>query len=320
MTTLSLKIKKTLFSLFLFTFINACFFQASAQEQLAPLYEHTAQLSEPRYGHTTVKVEGVTFVIGGADLTKYHSTIEVIGNKTLETHILNLNIIPRRYGAAAWDGKESIYIFGGQTLRPNDARKVEVINLRTLEVSAAPSMPVNCHSITAARIKGDIYISGGSCAVNKNRRAKPSSKVHKYSIAKRTWSLASPLKHRVETKTIALNNQLYMIAGYTGKGSITEVMRFNPQSNEWTQLPPIPLKTSAHSLVAVNNKIYVLGDYNDMGRSFAFDTDSQQWQKLDLSFNPVRHASAVYGHGKILLVGGYTGDSQAHNYIQTINL
>jgi hypothetical protein len=325
LATQRLKIKQILFSMMTLIVINGCSSVPSQKSLVEPVH---SKLSEPRYGHTIVNAGDETFVIGGAnffidraDSQVLLNTVEIIDNKTLETRVASINITPRRYAAAVWDGKDSIFVFGGQTYSSNAAVKVDVININTLEVSHAPDMPLNCHGITAAKIKDDIYISGGSCTKSIFTQKKASSKVHKYSIKEQAWSSVAPLGQGLETKTIALKNKLYAIGGYTGEKAVTDVMQYNPKSNEWVHLPSIPIKTSAHALVARRNKIYVLGDYEDMDRSYEFDVKKQAWKQLNLNFKPVRHSSAVYADKKIILVGGNTGgNGPSHDYIQTIKL
>ena len=282
-----------------------------------------SHLNAPRFGHSVVQVGDSVYTIGGLNKNGLLTSIEVIDTQTLKSTIKQIDITPRVYGSAVWDGKDSIYVIGGLTNINQGAYRahLDIINIKTLEVTTGPDMPIRCDRPSASRVGNDIYVSGGMCDTDNRNETGYSSVVQKYSLDSQTWSSVAPLPHRMETKTVTANGKLYAVGGYTGKSAVTTVVQYDPESDTWLELPPLPVKTSAHSLVAVGDSIIVLGDYEEMNRSLLYDTNKRVWNELTIPFKPVRHASASNKDNQVILVGGNTGSNGPfHNYIQSIQI
>ncbi|RUO81418.1 hypothetical protein CWI84_01275 [Idiomarina tyrosinivorans] len=80
-------------------------------------------LDVARYGHAAAADNENIYVFGGANKDGFLSSIEIIDPKTNQATLLEDKIIPRRYFTAVWDGKQSIYLFGGISLRNGKVRQ-----------------------------------------------------------------------------------------------------------------------------------------------------------------------------------------------------
>ena len=54
----------------------------------------------------------------------------------------------------------------------------------------------------------------------------------------------------------------------------------------------------------LNNKIYVFGDYQDLGRVCQYDFSTKEWSIIKSNFKGCRPAAVVKRKGKIFILGG----------------
>ncbi|MEW4567617.1 kelch repeat-containing protein [Tautonia sp. JC769] len=98
--------------------------------------------------------------------------------------------------------------------------------------------------------------------------------------------------------------------------SVAEVARFDPETREWTDLPPLPEPRSTHDAAVLGDSLYVVGGWSmtggDSGDAYFLDdalrldlSDPEAgWVALPPPPTP-RRALAVAAHdGKIFVVGG----------------
>ncbi|MCG8586625.1 MAG: DUF1668 domain-containing protein [Pirellulales bacterium] len=120
--------------------------------------------------------------------------------------------------------------------------------------------------------------------------------------------------------------KLYRIGGFTAHNhsgeeadlrSVSDVARFDPKTNKWEKLPPLPEPRSSHDAVVHDNKIYVVGGWQLRGKD-----SKPEWHQsayvLDLAQNELkwqslpkppfqRRALSVGAQGdRIFVVGGIT--------------
>lgn len=126
---------------------------------------------------------------------------------------------------------------------------------------------------------------------------------------------------------VAHGNHLYRIGGFSAKNaegedhnlwSQNDVASIDPQTSEWTELPPLPERRSSHDAAVVGDAIYVVGGWAMSG------PDQTQWHttawKLDLKQQPLywqpiaappfqRRALAAAAHdNKLYVIGGMDQD------------
>lgn len=102
--------------------------------------------------------------------------------------------------------------------------------------------------------------------------------------------------------------------------SVSEVSAYNPTSNQWSSLPPLPAPRSSHDAAVIGNTIYVAGgwqlrgsagkpSWHDTAWSLDLSVESPTWQPL--ATPPFqRRAVAVAGlAGKLYVIGGMESDN-----------
>jgi hypothetical protein len=101
------------------------------------------------------------------------------------------------------------------------------------------------------------------------------------------------------------------IAGPSGTTQTNDAARFNPQTNSWEPLPPMPIALGVYGMAAANNRIYVVGGSDIPTRTLTttiqvFDIGTNSW-----SIGPsVPRTSGVQGpavavvNNKLYVIGG----------------
>jgi N-acetylneuraminic acid mutarotase len=129
---------------------------------------------------------------------------------------------------------------------------------------------------------------------------------------KGTWSTKAPLPtKRFEVGSVTLGNKIYVIAGESnGEPATKFITEYDPATNRWRELAPIPHVTSHPGVAAGNGKIYVLGGFTGvphlgaMDIAFEYDVAADKWRALPpLSSTRASIGTAFVG-GKLHAIGG----------------
>jgi N-acetylneuraminic acid mutarotase len=109
------------------------------------------------------------------------------------------------------------------------------------------------------------------------------------------------------------DGKLYVFGGSTGAftGQRDSAAVYDPGTDQWTLLDPMPTARSAATANLIGGKIYVAGGLDSSGASISsvdvFDVSSLSWDSPTTSMNAARshHASTVIA-GKLYVFGGRT--------------
>ncbi len=93
-----------------------------------------------------------------------------------------------------------------------------------------------------------------------------------------SWTTLAPLPMRqsmylvdaVYTGTAALNGKIYYI-------DLNMTLRYDPETNNWTELATLPIKNHWGTLVTCQNKIYVIGGSSDIPTQ-VYDPTTDTWE------------------------------------------
>lgn len=128
------------------------------------------------------------------------------------------------------------------------------------------------------------------------------------------WFTRTPMPvGRQETAPAVLNGKIYIPAGYTVGGQVTTIVEvFDPATNSWSNITPVPEPLHHYGLTAANGRLYLLGAYQGstftpMNRGYVFIPDSNLWRPVaNLPVARGAHMAVEFG-GKIFLFGGIIG-------------
>ncbi|MGD9857829.1 MAG: DUF4198 domain-containing protein [Planctomycetaceae bacterium] len=122
---------------------------------------------------------------------------------------------------------------------------------------------------------------------------------------------------------VAHGGKLYRIGGFTAKNAAGEehdlwsqngAAAFDPQTNNWTDLPPLPEPRSSHDAAVVGDTIYVVGGWamaGDAGHAWHETAWKMDLSQQPLSWKPLpaprfqrRALTAAAHEGKLYVIGG----------------
>jgi N-acetylneuraminic acid mutarotase len=125
------------------------------------------------------------------------------------------------------------------------------------------------------------------------------------------WAPGTALPVRVaENAAVALGGRIYLAGGLDIDGKTVDTFQsYDPTTDTWTSLPPLPEPRDHMGLAVVDDKIYLTGggiffQPKVSSGTWAFDPATSRWTALaPMPKGRWQHASAVV-EGRIYLVGG----------------
>ncbi len=115
-----------------------------------------------------------------------------------------------------------------------------------------------------------------------------------------------------ETSVVALNGEVLVIGGFgTDLQFSGRVEAYNPDTDSWRLLPPVPANVHHANAEVAAGKLYILGylgqGFGQVGTMFEYDPMTDAWTELgDMPAPRARGASAVVSmDGLIYVVGGF---------------
>lgn len=99
--------------------------------------------------------------------------------------------------------------------------------------------------------------------------------------------------YRTEKRMICPDNDnVYMLGGYAGSGTITGMNRYNFTTTQFTVLAPMPRSLNGHTVGWYNGKLYCAGGYSDTAPAgdntavHRYDPGTNTWTKITDSPRP----------------------------------
>lgn len=209
--------------------------------------------------------------------------------------------VPERVDHAAFVGNRGdLYVIGGY-VDGEPTAAVWRFSTRTRRWSALPPMRISRGAPAAAVIKGKIYVVGGSSqALGKPVAV---SDLEIYDIAARKWSRGPSMRTpRHHHGAAALGGRL-IVAGGRGNDdlSLNTVEQFDPSTNRWTRLAPLPVGVGGLAVVAAAGQIIAIGGGDDEEQwvspaTWALGPNDTTWRRLaDLNLARHGHGAAAVG-------------------------
>ena len=161
---------------------------------------------------------------------------------------------------------------------------------------------------------------------------KPAGVVYEYDPAADKWTKKKPMALPAHHVALAsFNNKIYAFGGfvYPTSGSaawvpIDNAWEYDPATDSWKALAPMPIKRGAASAAVVGDRIYVIGGattqpwakenflsqvtpQRGLGTVQAYDPKTNTWKELTPMPTPRNHAAIGAVNGKIYVIGGRVG-------------
>ncbi|MEM9776313.1 MAG: kelch repeat-containing protein, partial [Chloroflexota bacterium] len=210
-------------------------------------------------------------------------------------------------GASAVSVGNDIYLTGGMQSDGNinsDLYVYNTIDRAWKNGTAKPDPFINSAAVAVDQL---VWIIGGEDA---NGNETGTTQVYRPSDD--AWLTATNLPKPI-TKGLALTDgsRLFHIGGRSDGGVIADVFAYDPITDSWSSLPPLPEGRSSAAGGIVNGIIYVIGGANAAGEAtatcFEFALSGTNWETCAAMGNSRIDASSSVILNRIYILGGETG-------------
>jgi N-acetylneuraminic acid mutarotase len=153
--------------------------------------------------------------------------------------------------AATADGR--LYVVGG--VAPDGlARRMLVLDLRTLRWSSAPG-PTPRQHLAATAAAGRIYaIAGRTAGLDTNTRL-----VEVFDPRTRRWTRLTPVPvARGGTGAAVLGRRIVSVGGEAPTGTVPSVFAYDLRSRAWSRLPDLPTPRHGLGVVALRGRVWAV--------------------------------------------------------------
>lgn len=183
-------------------------------------------------------------------------------------------------------------------------------------------------------LDGKLYVAGGLLSPNTGYSAHFES----YDPAQDRWTrLATLPEARHHIALVAAGGAIYGLGGFSGGfprwQAQANVFRYEPASDRWQVLAPMPAPRAEGVAMAVGSTIYVIGgrvrghaqashfnDHDDTVLAEAFDTTTGRWSRLPNAPTARNSAAAAVIARRIHVVGGRQALRQADGSLRQVNV
>jgi len=107
-------------------------------------------------------------------------------------------------------------------------------------------------------------------------------------------------------EAVALNNDIYFVAGRNDVLRTSFFYKFNPKTNHWTKLTDMPKPMMNLALAAVNGKIYAIGGDRFLNDNYAYTPETNTWATLSPMPTGRQHIDCGIFDNNIFVMGGLT--------------
>jgi N-acetylneuraminic acid mutarotase len=219
-----------------------------------------------------------------------------------------------------------IYVMGGYKYRGIVvSRAVEVYDPRTDRWEEQAPLPRGRHHPAAAAVNGKLYFIGGFTPMwNWHTLTRwednPASDVWEYDPGQNRWRARAPMPTARGALAVGvIDGKIYAVGGkrdsrQDGEGKHKEKILntlevYDPVSDTWQTLPPMPTPRDHLAAAVVNGRLYAIGGrHGSIGNSMTinemFDPHTQRWTaKAPMPTRRSGMAAAVSGR-RIYIFGG----------------
>ena len=88
---------------------------------------------------------------------------------------------------------------------------------------------------------------------------------------------------RAASAAAAIDGKLYVMGGYGPNGYLSSVERFDPATNAWEAVAPMPTARTSPAAAAIDGKLYVMGGHDGQNRLSSverYDPATNEWAAM----------------------------------------
>merc|ERR1719233_2849087 len=143
--------------------------------------------------------------------------------------------------------------------------------------------------------------------------------VEAYDVHRKNWINIAPMRNKRSGHGVAVvGAHLYAVGGHDGYSYLDSMERYNFVDNTWTMMPPMPEPRNCARVVQLDDKIYVIGGYNErsgyLNSVAVFDTINQTWKEGTPMLSKRNNCGVAVLNNKIFACGGNTTSTTLEMY------
>lgn len=223
-----------------------------------------------------------------------------------------------------------LYLIGGRGIKP-----VEIYNPATNEWTTGAQTPIEIHHFQPVVFDGKIYVVGALTGPYPHETPVPSVLIYDPATDVWTEGPSVPVDRRRGAAGVAVRDgKIYVVSGIVDghwAGHVPWLDEFDPKSGAWKPLPDAPRARDHFQAVAIGGRIYAAGGRRSsaktkevfqltVGEVDIFDFATGKWTTAPRSL-PTQRAgnSAIVVGSRLVVLGGETGQEQAHAEVEALN-
>jgi N-acetylneuraminic acid mutarotase len=162
--------------------------------------------------------------------------------------------------------------------------------------------------LAVAVLDGRLYAAGGAGLTD------PRDEFEAYDVELDRWFSEQPLPRGLERFGMAaIDGRIYAAGGFApgeqGVGPTASMWSWSPEGGVWQSEVAMPAPKADFELVALNGRLYALGNTRDDGEVFVFDPADKSWETLEVPAGMTRRGAGVVSvMGEIYVIGGLDAD------------
>jgi N-acetylneuraminic acid mutarotase len=288
---------------------------ASSSQLSEPFWTNGSKMLTARSAMAAAVLDDKIYVAGGqGSIIKKANIVEIYDIKSNKWSTGTPLPEPLDHlGMASYNGK--LYVVGGAH-KHGYSNKLLIYDPTTNKWLEGKSMPAARTALTANFIDGKLYAVGG---VDDVHNVVATNLV--YDPKNDTWTEKTPMptaRHHLTSSVV--DGKLYVIGGrILGDGIPAPISKalsnfdvnemYDPVTDTWTKLKPMPSKRSGLASASIGNDIYVFGGEKVNGtfeNNEKYDTKKNIWTKEPPLPTPRLGLKAVAVDNTIYVIGGKT--------------
>ncbi len=249
-------------------------------------WERVADMPTPRTSAETAVVNGTIYVCGGyngidnrAVNLKFLDIVEAYDpQKDIWTRKKGISGARVAFGMGAVAGK--IYSIGG-SVHPLDQEPkaplrldlVEAYNPATDTWVKRAKMPTRRSGVKAAIVRDGLYAIGGGGWPQVGAGGPFLTVIEEYNPKINRWKKKNEMPElRLSFSTVVLDDVIHLIGGFTWQNRVPQYLStvdtYNPETEEWNNIPPMPTPFMPFGAAVVDGNIYVFGGIGENREHF----------------------------------------------------
>lgn len=249
-------------------------------------WEQVADMPTPRTSTETAVINGTIYVCGGyngidnrAANLKFLDVVEAYDpQKDTWTKKQGMSVARIDFGMAAVTGK--IYSIGGslhilekEPEAPGRIDLVEAYDPATDTWVNRAKMPTRRSGVRVAVVRDAIYAIGGGGWPQLGAGGPFLTVIEKYDPKINRWERKNGMPDlRLAFSTVVLDDVIHLIGGFIWQNRVPQYMAtvdtYNPETEEWSDIPPMPTPFMPFDAAVVDGNIYVFGGIGENREHF----------------------------------------------------